>query len=93
MTDISFGGRRARKMESDVTLTDEWHEVSLVWDGSLRHLLMDHEEVIVDPSSMANLVSNNEGLYIGAAETLAPEGFWTGLIDDVRIYRRVILPD
>jgi hypothetical protein len=32
------------------------------------------------------------GLHIGADGTLAPGTFWSGVIDDVRIYDRVVTP-
>ena len=32
------------------------------------------------------------GLYIGAGNNLEPGSFWSGLIDDVRIYDRAITP-
>ena len=32
------------------------------------------------------------GLYLGAGKDLAEGSFWSGLIDDVRIYDRVIEP-
>jgi hypothetical protein len=31
-------------------------------------------------------------LYLGAGSTMAPGSFWKGLIDDVRIYNRVVKP-
>jgi hypothetical protein len=32
------------------------------------------------------------GLYIGAGSELMPGTFWSGLIDDVRIYDRAVKP-
>ena len=32
------------------------------------------------------------GLYIGAGKNYAPGTFFSGLIDDVRIYNRVVSP-
>jgi hypothetical protein len=32
------------------------------------------------------------GLNIGCGTNLTPGSFWSGLIDDVRIYNRVIKP-
>jgi hypothetical protein len=32
------------------------------------------------------------GLYIGAGKNLEPGTFWSGLIDDVRIFNRAITP-
>jgi hypothetical protein len=33
------------------------------------------------------------GLYIGAGESLVPSSFFSGLIDDVRIYDGVLSPE
>jgi hypothetical protein len=32
------------------------------------------------------------GLYIGGGKNLEPGSFWTGLIDDVKIYDRAVTP-
>ncbi|MCX5645367.1 MAG: hypothetical protein NTZ17_11935 [Phycisphaerae bacterium] len=42
--------------------------------------------------TQAGLAASTRGLYIGAGNTLAPRMFWSGLIDDVRIYNRVVKP-
>lgn len=34
----------------------------------------------------------SEGLYIGAAANLEAGGFFCGLIDDVRLYDRAVVP-
>jgi hypothetical protein len=38
------------------------------------------------------LESASGGLYIGTASALEPGGFFSGLIDDVRIYNRAVIP-
>ncbi|MCL5280575.1 MAG: LamG domain-containing protein [Planctomycetes bacterium] len=40
----------------------------------------------------SGLAASRKGLYIGAGSTLAVGTFWKGLIDDVRIYKRVVKP-
>jgi len=94
MTDITDGGRRTHTLVSDAALTDAaWHEIGLVWDGTYRHLFVDGIEVAVDTRSLASLDKSRGGLYIGAGETLDDGSFWTGLIDDVRIYEHALLID
>jgi hypothetical protein len=73
------------------TVTDgEWHRVGFVRDGSDRVLYVDDIEVARDTAG--TLESASGGLYIGALGALEPGGFFSGLIDDVRIYNRVIHP-
>ncbi len=79
-------------LESDVVITDDqWHRVGLVWDGTFRHLFVDGEEVMSDPDKASHMPSPL-GLYIGADSHLTEGSFWSGLIDDVRIYDRVVEP-
>jgi hypothetical protein len=69
---------------------NDWHEVGFVWDGTNRRIYVDGEEVAHD--TQRNLANCCENLYIGAAQDLRYGAFWRGLIDDVRIYSRVIEP-
>jgi hypothetical protein len=41
---------------------------------------------------VARLESAIGGLYFGTGSALAPETFFSGLIDDVRIYNRAVKP-
>jgi len=69
---------------STVVTDGDWHRVGFVRDGSDRVLYVDNVEVARDTAE--TLESAETGLYIGAASTLEPGGFFSGLIDDVRIY-------
>ena len=85
---------RTHTLVSDALLSDEdWHEIGLVWDGTYRHLFVDSVEVAVDTRALVSLTKSRGGLYIGAGETLDANSFWTGLIDDVRIYDQALLVD
>jgi hypothetical protein len=85
MTDLKDSG--GYSLFSETVITDgDWHRVGLVWDGSRRKLYVDGVEVAKDKNTQANLASSDGGLYIGAGITLSPGSFWSGLIDDVRIY-------
>ena len=93
MTSLWDGNRFTRPLVSEFVITDgEWHQVGVVWDGSKRHLYADGAEVAIDPGALAKLVSSDGGLYLGAAKTLTAGSFWSGLIDDVRIYDRAVAP-
>jgi hypothetical protein len=62
----------------------------LVWDGSHRTLYVDDEPVAEDTQNGLKSISSD--LAIGTGKDLAPGTFWSGLIDDVRIYNRVVKP-
>ncbi len=90
-TETSGGGRTGKPLKSGDMVTDNtWHRVGFVWDGSNRILYVDDVEVARDAQS--SLAVSRGGLYIGTGSTLAPGTFWSGLIDDVRIYRRAVQP-
>ena len=88
MTELKGSGRSTGgPLLSPVIITDgTWHRIGLVWDGSHRHLYVDGAEVPTDPAPLSGLESADGGLYFGAGSTLAPGTFFSGLIDDVRIY-------
>jgi subtilisin family serine protease len=91
MTDLKSAGRQGKSLTSTTVITDDtWHRVGLTWDGSNRILYVDDIEVAKD--TQASLAGGGPGLYIGAGSKLAAGTFWTGLIDDVRIYDRAVKP-
>lgn len=77
-------------LKSDVIITDgEWHEVGLEWDGDYRHLFVDDKEVAVDDIVLPDM-ENTGWLNIGTGMNADSGTFWSGLIDDVRIYRKAL---
>ncbi len=91
MTDLKSGTRSNAKLASQTVITDgKWHRIGLVWDGSYRTLYVDDEPVAEDTQN--GLRSVYSDLAIGAGKDLAPGTFWSGLIDEVRIYNRVVKP-
>ena len=90
MTDEgTFRGKKPLLSQTVITNGD-WHPVGLTWDGSNRILYVD--DVIVAQDTQGNLPSSESGLYIGAGKDLDEGTFFSGSIDDVRIYKRVITP-
>jgi hypothetical protein len=87
----SDGTNNALLSETDIT-DGKWHRVGLVWDGSYRHLYVDGAEVASDAEPLNGLESGEGGVYIGASNGMEPGSLWSGLIDDVRIYNRVVSP-
>ena len=51
---------------------------------------MDDTEVARDTTE--TLEATEGGLYIRVASALEPDGFFSGPIDDVRIYNRAVSP-
>jgi hypothetical protein len=90
-TALKSTGRFGNSLASSAVITDgAWHRIGLVWGGSNRILYVDGEDVARDTQS--NLTGSAGGLYMGAGSTLATSSFWSGLIDDVRIYDDVVKP-
>jgi hypothetical protein len=79
---------------SEFVITDgDWHKVGVVWDGARRHLYVDGAEVANDSKSLFRLLPSDGGLHIGAGKTLDAAEFWSGLIDDIRIYDHALNND
>jgi len=93
--DASYGRLATRLMHppfqplvsESVVTDDKWHHVGLVYDfvGLHRYLYVDGIEVARD-SDFVGGVGSDGGLYIGVDKTLEATSFFSGLIDDVRIY-------
>ncbi|MBA7683788.1 hypothetical protein ES703_92173 [subsurface metagenome] len=92
MTELEGLGRGGNvPIVSETVITDgNWHRVGFVWDGASRILYADGVEVAIE--TQPGLEGSAGGLYIGAGKNLEPGSFFSGLIDDVRIYDRVITP-
>jgi Tol biopolymer transport system component len=90
VSELQQNGRYSPLM-SDVVITDgQWHRVGFVWDGSQRRLYVD--DVIVAEDAQIGLASSNGGLYIGCGKGMETGTYFSGLIDDVRIYNRAVSP-
>ena len=91
ITELTGPGRSAGPLSSDTVITDgQWHRIGLVWDGSNRTLYVDG--VMVAEDTQNGLASSSGGLYIGTGSNLAAGTFFSGLIDDIRIYNRAVHP-
>jgi hypothetical protein len=90
-TDLKASGRDAKSLTSSAfVIDDQWHRVVLTWDGTNRTLQMDGVEVARD--TQPNLAASNGSLHIGGGKNLGTATFWSGLIDEVRIYDRAVKP-
>jgi L-ascorbate metabolism protein UlaG (beta-lactamase superfamily) len=91
MTELRQAGRSGKSLACSIIVTDgTWHRVGLVWDGSNRMLYVDNVEVAGD--TQTGLQDSTTGLLLGAGSELTPGTFWSGLIDDVRLYTRAVKP-
>ena len=78
---------------SESVITDgQWHNVGFIWDGTYRSLYVDGIEVAKDAAAQNPMKSATGGLYIGVGKNLEAGTFFSGLIDDVRIFNRVVIP-
>ena len=91
MTELKGADRSASLLQSQTIVTDgHWHRIGFVWDGANRILCVDGTEVAED--TQHGLESAGSGLYIGAGAGMQPGTYWSGLIDDVRVYNRAVSP-
>jgi len=91
MTELKCTGRSAGPLYCETVITDgQWHRIGLVWDGSHRTLYVDG--IIVAEDTPNGLCESNSGLYIGCGKNMEPGTYFSGLIDDVRIYNRAVSP-
>jgi serine/threonine protein kinase len=92
-TDLKSHGTSGKPLTSGAyVVDDQWHRVAMVWDGQTRALLMDGVEVARDSEARPSLTTWGNELHIGADKDRATGAFWWGLIDEVRIYTRVVAP-
>jgi len=75
-------------LRSESVITDgQWHHIGFVWDGLYRSLYVDGVEVTKDTKALIQpLMSSTGGLFIGTSKDLDTGTFFSGLIDDIRIY-------
>ena len=90
-TDLNEAGPTAQSLASEVTITDgQWHRVGITWDGLNRVLYVD--DVAVASDTQTSSERSLMGLNIGCGPDETSGTFFSGLIDDVRIYNRAVRP-
>ena len=93
MTELTKSGGRTLgvPLYSGTVITDgNWHRIGFVWDGSQRILYVDDIPVALD--DQGSLGGSTGGMVIGVGQGNQADTFWSGMIDDVRIYDRVVEP-
>ena len=88
-TELCASGRSGVPLQSTTEITDgSWHRIGFVWDGTYRVIYVD--DIPVAEDTQTGLESSAGGLRIGCGIDPAAGTFWSGLIDDVRIYDRAV---
>jgi len=90
MSDIQAAGRSGPLLSQAIITDGQWHRIGFVWDGSKRMLYVDG--VIVAEDTQDGLTSSYGGLYIGCGKNMEAGTYFSGLIDDIRIYNRAVAP-
>ena len=91
MTELKSTSRSGKPLQSQTVITDgNWHRIGFVWDGSNRTLYVD--DIAVTQDTQDALAGSVGGLYIGCGKAMEAGTYWSGLIDDIRIYNRVVMP-
>jgi Tol biopolymer transport system component len=91
MTEIKGTDRAGKPLMSQTVITNgSWHRIGFVWDGAYRTLYVD--DILVAEDTQNRLGSSIGGLNIGCGKGMEAGTYWSGLIDDVRIYNRVVRP-
>jgi len=91
MTEVKSPDPSGIPLLSQTVITDgNWHRVGLVWDGLYRTLCVD--DAVVAEDTQDGLDGSSNGLYIGCGKNMQPGTYYSGLIDDVRIYNRAVRP-
>ncbi|MHC4520956.1 MAG: LamG-like jellyroll fold domain-containing protein, partial [Planctomycetota bacterium] len=92
MTDLNGTGRDSGTLYSDMIVTDgSWHRIALVCDGDDRSLYVD-DILVAQDTQAGGPPWCSGGLNLGCGIDMAPDTFFSGLIDDVRIYNRAVRP-
>jgi len=90
MTDLKKPGRGVPLLSNAVVSDENWHKIGFVWDGSYRKLYVDG--VLVAEDLQNELMINGNGINIGTGKEMTLGTFFSGLIDDMRIYIRAVKP-
>jgi hypothetical protein len=84
-------GSSGRMLTSGYVITDgDWHHIGVIWDGMHRHLYADGVEAAEDTTNLGYLSASNGSLCIGCGNAFDAGTFFSGLIDDIRIYDRAL---
>lgn len=84
------GGSAEELTSATQVSLNEWHHLAYVYDGAMKRIYLDGEEVGAAPLSNAVFSFNN--FEIGRSEKM-PEKVFEGLLDEIRFYGRALSPE
>ena len=91
MTELSNVGQNGGSLGPEAVITDgNWHRIAFTWDGANARLYVDTLLVVEDVQD--GLINSSARLLLGTSIGRDPGSYWSGLIDDVRIYNRAVNP-
>jgi len=87
-----FSDQYFGSLESESVITDvQWHHVGFVYDmDSLHRLLYVDGVLVAEDATVVSGMPSDGGLYIGASKDLDTASFFSGFMDDVRIYNQAL---
>ena len=91
MTELSNVGQDGGPLGPEAVITDgNWHRIAFAWDGANARLYVD--TLLVAECAQDGLAGSSARLLLGTSKDREPGTFFSGLIDDVRIYNRAVIP-
>ncbi len=79
------------ELHSETAIIDgDWHRIGFTWNGSTRALYVDDVRVAED--AQTGLAGSFGRHYVGCAKDCAAGTFFSGLVDDIRLYNRAVKP-
>jgi Tol biopolymer transport system component len=87
-----FSGMYFGDLISETVITNGlWHHVGFVYDTDTFHRRLYVDGVLVaEDATVVSGMPSDGGLYIGASKELESASFFSGFIDDVRIYNQAL---
>jgi hypothetical protein len=89
---VSLSGGSPHSLRSpDAIPTEEWHHLAGTWDGATKRLFFDGALVA---ETDAGVEYDDHAIYLGGDQNNGAEALhWDGVLDDLRIYGRVLPGD